>query len=114
MRRREFITLLSGAATWPFMAHAQQPVTPVIGLLGSATANGWAPQVRAFRQGLGDGGYVEGRNVAIEARWADNQYDRLPAMAPELVQRQVTLIAAFSTPAASAATVPFIVESAKA
>jgi hypothetical protein len=74
-------------------------------LLGSATASGWAPQVRAFHQGLNDGGYVEGRNVAIEARWADNQYDRLPAMAAELVQRRVALIAAFSTPAASAAKV---------
>jgi len=102
MRRREFITLLSGAATWPFVARAQQPMA-VIGLLGSATASGWAPQVSAFHQGLREGGYVEGRNVAIEARWADNQYDRLPAMAAELAQRQVTLIAAFSTPAASAA-----------
>ena len=103
MRRREFITLLSGAATWPFMARAQQLVMPVVGLLGSATASGWAPQVGAFHQGLRDGGYVEGRNVAIEARWADNQYERLPAMAAELAQLQVTLIAAFSTPAASAA-----------
>jgi putative ABC transport system substrate-binding protein len=85
------------------MVRAQQAVMPVIGLLGSATASGWTRQVNAFHQGLRDGGYVEGRNVAIEARWADNQYDRLPAMAAELVQRRVTLIAAFSTPAASAA-----------
>jgi putative tryptophan/tyrosine transport system substrate-binding protein len=103
MRRRDFITFLSGAATWPFIARAQQPGMPVIGLLGSATANGWAPQVSAFHQGLRDGGYVEGRNVAIEARWADNQYDRLPAMAAELAHHQVNLIAAFSTPAACAA-----------
>ena len=85
------------------MARAQQPAMPVIGLLGSATASGWAPQVRAFHQGLRDGGYVEDRNVAIEARWADNQYDRLPALAAELTQRQVILIAVFSTPAARAA-----------
>ena len=103
MRRRDFIKALGGAAAWPVAALAQQPAIPVIGLLGSATASGWAPQVRAFHQGLRDGGYVEGRNVAIEARWADNQYDRLPAMAAELVQRQVALIAAFSTPAARAA-----------
>src|SRR5215467_15434614 len=93
MRRRDFIKALGGAAAWPVAALAQQPAIPVIGLLGSATASGWAPQVRAFHQGLRDGGYVEGRNVAIEARWADNQYDRLPAMAAELVQRQVALIA---------------------
>ena len=104
MLRRDFIRLVGGvAATWPLVARAQQPAMPVIGLLGSATASGWAPQVRAFHQGLRDAGYVEGRNVAIEARWADNQYDRLPAMAAELAQLQVTLIAAFSTPAARAA-----------
>jgi putative tryptophan/tyrosine transport system substrate-binding protein len=104
MRRRKFVKIIVGAvAAWPLTSRAQQPAMPVIGLLGSATASGWAPQVRAFHQGLRDGGYVEGRNVAIEARWADNQYDRLPAMAAELAQRQVTLIAAFSTPAARAA-----------
>src|SRR5262245_26702773 len=103
MRRREFITFVGGAAAWPFAASAQQPALPVIGLLGSATAGGWAPYVGAFHQGLRDAGYVEGRNVAIEARWANSQYDRLPALAAELVQRQVTVIAAFSTPAARAA-----------
>jgi putative ABC transport system substrate-binding protein len=104
MRRREFMSLIGSAATaWPFSARAQQPTMPVIGLLGTATATGWARYVSAFQQGMRDGGYVEGRNVAIEARWAENQYDRLPAMAAELVQRQVTLIVAFSTPAARAA-----------
>jgi putative tryptophan/tyrosine transport system substrate-binding protein len=85
------------------MAHAQQAATPVIGLLGSATARGWTRYVSAFHQGLRDRGYVEGRNVVFEARWADTLYDRLPTMAAELVQRQVTLIVAFSTPAARAA-----------
>jgi putative ABC transport system substrate-binding protein len=114
MRRRKFVKIIVGAvAAWPLASRAQQPAMPVIGLLGSATASGWAPQLRAFHQGLRDGGYVEGRNVAIEARWADNQYDRLPAMAAELLHRQVTLIAAFSTPAARAAkaataTVPIV------
>src|SRR6516164_8628702 len=103
MRRREFITLLGGAAAWPLMAQAQQPTIPVIGLLGSATANEWTPYVKAFHQGLRDAGYVEGDNVAIEARWANSQYERLPAMAAELVQRHVTVIAAFSTTAAHAA-----------
>jgi putative tryptophan/tyrosine transport system substrate-binding protein len=104
MRRREFITLIGGAATpWPFAAHAQQAAMPVIGLLGSASASDWKLNVNAFRQGLRDAGYVEGSNVAIEPRWADSQYQRLPAMAAELVQRKVTVIAAFSTPAARAA-----------
>jgi len=103
MRRREFIRLIGGAAAWPLMAQAQQPTISVIGLLGSATANEWTPYVRAFHQGLRDAGYVEGENVAIEARWANSQYERLPAMAAELVQRHVTVIAAFSTTAAHAA-----------
>ena len=107
MRRREAIGILGGAAAssllLPFAARAQQPAAPVIGLLGSATASEWTPYVAAFRQGLSDVGYVEDRNVAIEARWANGQYDRLPAMAAELVQRQVTVIVAFSTPAALAA-----------
>src|SRR5215468_1377513 len=104
MRRRDFIKGIVGSVTAPpLAARAQQPAMPLIGLLGSATASGWARYVSAFHQGLREGGYVEGRNVAIEARWADNQYDRLPAMAAELVQRQVALIVAFSTPAASAA-----------
>ena len=104
MRRREFIRLVSSTVVaWPLTARGQQAAMPVIGLLGSATASGWARQMSALHQGLRDSGYVEGRNVVIEARWADNQYDRLPAMATELVQRQVALIVACSTPAASAA-----------
>jgi putative tryptophan/tyrosine transport system substrate-binding protein len=86
MRRRDLIKVVAGsAATWPLAARGQQPAMPVIGLLGSATASDWRPYVSAFHQGLRDVGYVEGRNVAIDARWADSQYDRLPAMAAELV-----------------------------
>jgi len=104
MRRRSFIAALgSSAVGWPLAARAQQPALPLIGLLGSATASEWAQQVSTFRQGLSDAGYVEDRNVTIEARWASGQYDRLPAMAAELVQRQATVIVAFSTPAALAA-----------
>jgi len=103
MRRREFITVLAGvAAAWPIVARAQHPAMPVIGFLGSR-ASGDDPQLlTSFRLGLKEGGYVEGQNVTIDYRFAENQYDRLPALAADLVQRQVALIAA-NGPAAQAA-----------
>jgi putative ABC transport system substrate-binding protein len=98
MRRREFMTLLGGAAgsllLWPLAARAQQTQMPVIGFLSSVTAGSLIRHVASFREGLNETGFVEGQNLAIEYRWADNQYDRLPALAAELVRRPVTVIVA--------------------
>jgi putative ABC transport system substrate-binding protein len=109
MRRRDFIALLGGTAAacsglWPLTARAQQSAAPVVGILGSASPGGiWIELFGAFRRGLSDLGYSEGRNVTLEARWAENHYDRLPTLAADLIEHRPAVLAAFSTPAAKAA-----------
>jgi hypothetical protein len=94
VKRRELIALLGGATAWPLAAQAQQQPMPVVGFVNSASPGGYVPMVAAFRQGLKEAGYVEGQNVAVEYRWAEGQYDRVPVIALELVDRRVAVLVA--------------------
>jgi putative tryptophan/tyrosine transport system substrate-binding protein len=118
VRRRDFIKVIAGSAVaWPLAAHAQQPALPVVGFVNAASAQNYSRQLAAFLKGLGETGYVDGRNVTIEYRWAEGRSDRLPAMVADLVRRKVAVIAATTTPALLAAkaattTIPIVFEMA--
>jgi len=117
MRRRKFIALLGGAAAWPLTGRAQQPQTPVIGFVNSASPQGYTRPLAAFLKGLSETGYVDGRNVTIEYRWAEDHADRLAGLTADLVRRRVAVIVATTTQAALAAkatttTVPIVFETA--
>src|SRR5262249_15213219 len=101
MKRRDFMALLGGAAAWPLAAYAQQAVVPVIGLLDQRSPDGLADRLRGFRQGLNEAGFVDGQNVTIEYRWAENQMERLPKLADDLVRRKVAVIATPGGPSAT-------------
>jgi ABC-type uncharacterized transport system substrate-binding protein len=100
MRRREFITALGGAVMWPRVGHAQQTALPEIGFLSAVSPGLFAQRLAAFRQGLNETGYIEGQNLAIENRWAEGHYDRLPGLAADLIDRRVEVIVAYTDAAA--------------